>query len=272
MPELPEVETVRRGLAASIEGTTIERVILNRKDLRIPFPPHFAKKIAGATITHIDRRAKYLLIHLNNGHVVIAHLGMSGTIQVMKATDYQSKAHDHVLWYINNDLLMVFHDPRRFGLMTLCGAAEIQNHPLLAHLGPEPFSNHFHADYLASRLMERRSAVKLTIMDQVVVVGVGNIYACEALFLSKVNPLIESRKVAEFADRLVVNIRQVLESAIESGGSTLRDYVRSTGDSGYFQHAFQVYGREGKPCFSCSANIIRTTQAGRSTFLCNICQ
>jgi len=272
MPELPEVETVRCGLEQSILGAQIERVILNRKDLRIPFPPQFAKQLTGAKIVSVDRRAKYLLIHLDHDQVVIVHLGMSGKMLVMPAAAYQAKAHDHVLWYLRDGLLVVFHDPRRFGLMTLCPAAEIEQHPLLAHLGPEPLGNRFHAAYLAEQLSRRQSAIKLAIMDQHIVVGVGNIYACEALFMSGIDPRIPAKEAANQSELLVRSIKKVLKAAIQSGGSTLRDYVRSSGDAGYFQHHFQVYGREGEGCFTCQSPIRRMVQGGRSTFFCDECQ
>lgn len=272
MPELPEVETVRQGLEQTILHRQIQRVVLNRKDLRIPFPPQFAKQVAGATIECIDRRAKYLLIHLSNQRVVIVHLGMSGKMLVIPSSQYKAGTHDHVLWYLNDGQLVVLNDPRRFGLMTLCGQSELENHSLLAHLGPEPLGNHFHAAYLAGQLLRRNIAVKLAIMDQSLVVGVGNIYACEALFMSRVDPRLEAKKAANHAEGLVTSIKTVLSDAIKSGGSTLRDYVRSSGDAGYFQHHFQVYGRETEACFVCKAPIKRITQGGRSTFFCNKCQ
>lgn len=272
MPELPEVETVRRGLEQTIVNRQIQRVVLNRKDLRIPFPPQFAKQITGSTIERIDRRAKYVLVHLSNLQVILVHLGMSGKMLVMPSSHYKAGTHDHVLWHLNDSQLVVFNDPRRFGLMTLCSQSELEHHSLLAHLGPEPLSNHFHAAYLAEQLSRRNIAVKLAIMDQELVVGVGNIYACEALFMSRVDPRLEAKKAVNHAEELVKSIKTVLKSAIKSGGSTLRDYVRSSGDAGYFQHHFQVYGREGEACLVCQSPIQRITQGGRSTFLCNKCQ
>ncbi len=272
MPELPEVETVCRGLASAMTGRRIVRVTLNRPDLRIPFPPELQKTLTNATITGIERRAKYLLFMLDHGQILLAHLGMSGKMLVMQASDYTPKPHDHVLWELDNGQLFVFNDARRFGLMCLLGADEQEKHPLLAHLGPEPLSNHFSEAYLATALKGKKIELKQALMDQRLVVGVGNIYASEALFMCRLSPFIPAHKASKHAGLLISSIRSVLQAAIESGGSTLRDYVRSDGDLGYFQHHFQVYGREGKSCHICEQTVSRAVQAGRSTFFCQTCQ
>lgn len=271
MPELPEVETVKRGLEPVLAGRRVERVTLNRSDLRIPFPVEFAQQIEKKAITGIGRRAKYLLVYVEGAQVIVLHLGMSGQVLHMAQDAYEPRKHDHVRLDFDDGHCLIFRDPRRFGLMTLVDADEIENHPLFRHLGPEPLGNDFHAEYLEAALARRKGAVKAALMDQRLVVGVGNIYACEALFRCGISPLYPSNLLKKH-DNIVLSVREVLHEAIESGGSTLRDYVRSNGDLGYFQHRFQVYGREGEPCRHCFAPIARDVLAGRSTYFCNICQ
>lgn len=272
MPELPEVETVCRGLSASITGATIKNVTLKRADLRIPFPKDFAKQLAGRKIISITRRAKYLLFYFDNDLVMLAHLGMSGRFSVEKALPKQFNTHDHVVISLNDGRTLIYHDPRRFGLMTLMKSNETETHELLAHLGPEPFSDSFNAKYLEAQLLRRKGAIKPVLMDQTLVVGVGNIYASEALFLAGINPTASARKAAAKADLMVSTIRNVLSAAIESGGSSLRDFIHVSGEAGYFQHQFNVYGREDEPCYSCHKPLISIQQAGRSTFYCKACQ
>ncbi len=270
MPELPEVETVVRGLAASITGSRIAGVQLRRKDLRIPFPKDFAKIITGARIMQLSRRAKYLIFTLDNKTSIIAHLGMSGSFSV--SAPRKPKTHDHVIFTLDDGRTVIYNDPRRFGVMTLCKSDELENHPLLRSLGPEPFSKEFNAAYLKAALQARKGAVKPVLMDQKLVVGVGNIYASEALFLSGINPCEPAPEAAPKAALLIKSIRKVLADAIESGGSTLRDFANASGEAGYFQHHFNVYDREGESCFKCGKEIIATRQAGRSTFYCKHCQ
>jgi formamidopyrimidine-DNA glycosylase len=272
MPELPEVETVCRGLSALITGATIKDVTLYRKDLRIPFPKDLSKKLAGRTIKNISRRAKYLLFTLDDESVILAHLGMSGNFSVEKCTPKQLKKHDHLILTLTDKRVVIYNDPRRFGLITWAAAKDIANHPLLAHLGPEPFSKDFSAKYLKAALLSRKAPIKPALMDQELVVGVGNIYASEALFLAGINPEKPAHLAAKKADILVKVIQQVLGAAIESGGSSLRDFLQVSGETGYFQHTFQVYERAGEPCFSCHSPIQATRQAGRSTFYCKRCQ
>lgn len=272
MPELPEVETTRRGLLRTLKGERISEVELRRRDLRFPLPDDFEARIEGRTITNIRRRAKYLLFDLDSGDVILAHLGMSGSFRVMKAAEYQAKTHDHVVWHIDGDRLCVFHDPRRFGLMDVLEKAEEKTHKLLKSLGPEPLSKDFTPEYLERQLARRGTPIKPTLMDQKLVVGVGNIYASESLFIAGINPSLPSKKVASRAAEIVLAIRAALEASLRSGGSTLRDYVGADGESGYFQHHFLVYERDGQPCTRCKTTIKMATQSGRSTYWCPHCQ
>ncbi len=272
MPELPEVETVVRGLDSSMRGRRIIRAEVFRPNLRVPFPPDFCERIAGQAVNKVARRAKYFMVYLEDGTVVIGHLGMSGRMIVRPQDAYPLARHDHVRWQMDDGKEVVFNDARRFGLMLLADADTLEQHDLLVHLGPEPLSNHFSEDYLATELLKKKSAIKPVLMDQRLVVGVGNIYASEALFRCGIHPGQPAHLCAEQAGTLVAAIRAVLEAAIASGGSTLRDYARESGEMGYFQHQFQVYGREGKPCYACATPVARITQTGRSTFFCPSCQ
>ncbi len=273
MPELPEVETVCAGLRQSIIGNKFVKVANLRPNLRIPFPADFSSKIEGRTIKSVTRRAKYILIKLDDGSIIIAHLGMSGKIIIYKNKQNQRQKHDHAIFQFNDGKEMVFNDARRFGLMTISHENEINEHKLITNLGIEPLTEEFNGEYLHELLKNKSTNIKNAIMDASLVVGVGNIYACEALFRSKINPRktareISSAKCQEFA----TNIKEILLEAIKSGGSTLRDYVQSSGDSGYFQHSFKVYGREKEACILCSNEIKRMKQSGRSTFYCENCQ
>lgn len=270
MPELPEVETVVRGLAAHITGSRITGVQLRRRDLRVPFPPDFAKKTAGARIMRVSRRAKYLILTLDNNRSILAHLGMSGSFSVFSA--HCLKPHDHVIFTLEDGRALIYNDPRRFGVMLLCKTPEIHQHPLLRSLGPEPLSKAFNASYLKNMLMARKGEIKPILMDQKMVVGVGNIYASEALFLAGIDPQKSAPEAASNAVLLVQSIRKVLRDAITSGGSTLRNFTDISGETGYFQHHFNVYNRDGKPCFTCGIPIQSFRQAGRTTFYCKQCQ
>lgn len=273
MPELPEVETVCRGLQANIVGRYIDEVVVRRSKIRIPVPDDLPERVQGARIEQVERRAKYILIHLGNGYTMIAHLGMSGRMMVFSRLPKTHEKHDHIYLLLNDGQAAVFNDPRRFGLLTGCLTEELSGHPLLASLGPEPLGGDFTADYLYSQLRRRKQAVKPALMDQKLVVGVGNIYVAEALYRTGINPERAANKITKTQANLLVSaIHAVLAEAIASGGSTLRDYVDSAGASGYFQHQFDVYDREGKPCRNCAVPITRMTQAGRSTFWCNSCQ
>ena len=282
MPELPEVETVCRGLSATLAGQVLRRVDQNRPDLRFPLPERMAERLTGRRIERIDRRAKYILVHLDDGQVLMIHLGMSGRMVVSppeRANGFAPQAHDHVVFHAADGAVVAFNDARRFGMMDLVPATELEAHPLLADLGPEPLGNGFNAPYLSSRLAGRRTPIKSALLDQRVVAGLGNIYVCEALYLAGISPKRLAASVAGLrAERLVPAIREVLTAAIAAGGSSLRDYVQTDGELGYFQHAWTVYGREGEPCGHCDCDagetggVRRLVQAGRSTFYCPLKQ
>lgn len=272
MPELPEVETVRSGLAQHITGALVARVNVIRSDLRQPVPKNFATEIQGRRIQKIARRAKYLLLHLDNESVIIIHLGMSGRLIVRSAGSYSPQKHDHLIFTLADGREIIFNDARRFGLVSVAKEAELEQHGYFSHLGPEPFSPEFSAAYLEEKLAARRGPIKPVLMDQALVVGVGNIYACEALFRVGLHPAMPAHTCVNRAADLVLAVQNVLREAIDSGGSTLRNYARASGESGYFQHKFQVYGREHKPCHVCGSGIMRLVQAGRSTFFCPCCQ
>ena len=282
MPELPEVETVRRGLAPVMEGVRIARAQVNRPDLRWPFPPAMAERLTGRRVERLRRRSKYILADLDGGETLLIHLGMSGRILVSGdplgrvVHDHPApEKHDHDVLEMESGARITFNDPRRFGAMDLLQTVEAAAHRLLAGLGPEPLGNDFHEVHLVAALRGRRSPVKALLLDQRIVAGLGNIYVCEALFRTGISPVrqagqISARRVAS----LVPAIRQVLTDAIDAGGSSLRDYRQADGELGYFQHSFDVYGREGAPCRTpgCTSVIARTVQSGRSSFYCPTCQ
>ncbi len=273
MPELPEVETVRRGLEPRLLGQRVARVETMRANLRRAFPPDLAQALDGAKILSVGRRAKYLLLGTDRGRTALVHLGMSGKLLLRPDRPEILDKHDHLLLTLEDGRVLVFNDARRFGLWALAETAELAAHPLLRHLGPEPLSDDFTVDSLFSALQKRGGPVKPALMDQKLVVGVGNIYASEALFRAHIHPETPANSLKKNQlSLLVASIRAVLEAAIASGGSTLRDYVRSDGDVGYFQHNFAVYGRAGQPCQVCATPIDQITQAGRSSFFCSICQ
>ncbi|WP_296476399.1 bifunctional DNA-formamidopyrimidine glycosylase/DNA-(apurinic or apyrimidinic site) lyase [Roseinatronobacter sp.] len=286
MPELPEVETVRRGLLPAMEGQRILQAELRREGLRWPFPTDMAKRLTGAGIMHLRRRSKYILADLDTGESLIIHLGMSGRMVIsgLKATHVPGQfhfihpaveKHDHVLFHMANGARVTFNDPRRFGAMDLCATRNLGAHPLLANIGPEPLSNEFHSDYLADRLKGRKTPIKAALLDQRIVAGLGNIYVCEALFRAGISPLRAAGRIgAGRIERLTDTIRATLRDAIEAGGSSLRDYRQADGELGYFQHSFQVYGREGAPCVTdgCPQIVRRAVQSGRSSFYCATCQ
>ena len=278
MPELPEVETVRRGIAPVMEGRRLVRVVTRRPDLRIPLPENFRARIEGRRVEHVGRRAKYLLVRLEGDVVLLIHLGMSGRITVYPGhslAQIEPGKHDHVLFETDGGDSVVFNDPRRFGLMTLAEGTTLDSHPLLTNLGPEPLGNRFTGPYLTASLKARASTIKAALLDQRVVSGLGNIYVCEALYRARISPRRKASSVAGArAERLAPIIRQVLEEAIAAGGSTLRDYARADGALGYFQHNFSVYGRAGDACAAdgCGRAISQIVQQGRSTFFCPGCQ
>ncbi|HWJ74914.1 MAG TPA: bifunctional DNA-formamidopyrimidine glycosylase/DNA-(apurinic or apyrimidinic site) lyase [Kaistia sp.] len=292
MPELPEVETVRRGLIPAMEGARIECVTAHRGDLRFPLQKDFAVRLNKRKVTGLGRRAKYLLADLDSGDVLLMHLGMSGSFRVM-AGDHgktpgafhhprgESRTHDHVVFEMDNGAVISFNDPRRFGYMKIVARADLDDEPFLKALGPEPLGNAFDAAMLAQACNGKKTSLKAALLDQRVVAGLGNIYVCEALFRAHLSPKRQASTLAtrsgapaEHAVRLVAAIRTVLNAAIEAGGSSLRDHRQTSGELGYFQHSFQVYDREGEPCRTrgCRGTVKRFTQNGRSTFWCPSCQ
>jgi len=288
MPELPEVETVRKGLEPVLKNHVIADVELRRKNLRTPFPENFGKTLVGARVTGTRRRAKYILIDLSTpltsplkggkeGGVLLVHLGMSGSFRTYaKGKDFTPETHDHVIFTLDNGMRVVFNDPRRFGVMDVFAANDEPEHKLLKHLGLEPLSNQFSGPALAGLLARKNTAVKVAIMDQQLVVGVGNIYASESLFLAGIDPRKKARLVTgERAERLASAIKEVLQAALESGGSTLRNYRQLDGDTGYFQHRFLVYGHAGQtcPCRIGKQHPVKSiVQGGRTTFFCPVKQ
>jgi formamidopyrimidine-DNA glycosylase len=270
MPELPEVETVRRGLALKMSGRRIVQAELRRPDLRRPFPPALAERLRGASIGAFSRRGKYILIELDSDGLLLLHLGMSGRVTAGGAGTPDAP-HDHVVLRLDDGTIIRFNDPRRFGLLDYVKRGEETSHPLLAGLGPEPLEPEFDGAYLAAALAGKGTPIKSALLDQRVVAGLGNIYVCEALFRSAVSPRRLAASIGKGrAERLVAGIRSVLTEAIEAGGSSLRDYVQADGELGYFQHRWAVYGHEGDPCPGCDCGgaVRRIVQSGRSTFFC----
>lgn len=282
MPELPEVETVRRGLAPVLEGAWIVRARVNRPDLRWPFPARMAERLEGRRVLGLRRRSKYILADLDSGETLLIHLGMSGRILISGAPlgrfvrDHpKPQRHDHVVLDLKGGARVIFNDPRRFGSMDLFTTDLADHHPLLCKLGPEPLGNGFNDDYLGAAFHSRRMPVKAALLNQRIIAGLGNIYVCESLYRARISPkrragAISARRVAG----LVRAVRDVLQEAIAAGGSSLRDFRHADGELGYFQHRFDVYGCEGAPCPTegCEGRIRRIRQSGRSSFYCPRCQ
>lgn len=274
MPELPEVETVKAGLEGPLAGRRIARAEAFAPKIRIPVPEDFAEALTGRTVLRLARRAKYILVHLDSGLTVLLHLGMSGQVRIESGA-YERAKHDHFILDIEEGPRIVYHDPRRFGLVTFAKTDDLEAHPLLKELGPEPLSNAFNGPALKGALQGKTVAIKQALLDQRVVAGVGNIYASEALFRAGINPKRKAGSLSlERCERLSGTVRAVLADAIKSGGSSLKDYVRVDGELGYFQHRFAVYDKEGGPCPNkpCPGTIRRITQGARSTFYCPACQ
>jgi formamidopyrimidine-DNA glycosylase len=288
MPELPEVETVRLGLTPALLGHRFLRVEQRRKDLRFPLPERFAERLTGRRIERIERRAKYLLMYLDDGLVLTVHLGMTGRFRV-NARQIGEHAHrhgglgkhDHLVFAMSGGAIVTYNDARRFGYMTLVPAGDLAEHAFFRGLGVEPLSADLSPQYLARRAMGRKAGLKALLTDQTIVAGLGNIYACEALFRAGLDPFKPARRLAgsrgaatALARRLVTAIKAVLGQAIRAGGSTLRDYQQADGSAGSFQNEFQIYGREGEPCHrrACRGTVRRRRQGGRSTFYCPLCQ
>jgi formamidopyrimidine-DNA glycosylase len=277
MPELPEVETVRRGLVPVLEGQRLVKVETRREGLRLPFPKDFAKRLTGRRVERLKRRAKYLLAELDNGETLVIHLGMSGRMAVagrgLGAHDTPvSGKHDHVVFETDAGRI-VFTDHRRFGLMTLVKTAVLAKDKLFRDLGVEPLSDKFDAAFLARALKGKKTPIKSALLDQRVIAGIGNIYACEALFRARLSPKrLAGRLKPQESAALTVAIKTVLQEAIKAGGSSLRDYRQANGDLGSFQLRFKVYDRAGEPCPVCGGAVKRIVQAGRSSFFCPACQ
>jgi formamidopyrimidine-DNA glycosylase len=296
MPELPEVETVRRGLQPVMEGAKIVKAEARRKDLRFPFQKDFTARLQGQTVTGLGRRAKYLMADLISGDVLLMHLGMSGSFRIVQGNENvngsatpgdfhyprsEDRAHDHVVFHMSSGASVVFNDPRRFGYMKIIARNEIEDEPLLQGLGPEPLGNEFDADMLARACHNKKTSLKAALLDQRTVAGLGNIYVCEALYRAHLSPrrlaaTLSTKKgeTTDHARRLVEEIHAVLNQAIKAGGSSLRDHRQTSGELGYFQHSFQVYDREGEKCQTrrCGGTVRRFNQNGRSTFWCPKCQ
>jgi formamidopyrimidine-DNA glycosylase len=293
MPELPEVETVRLGLVPALVGNRFGAVEQRRADLRFPLPSHFAERLSGRRIEALDRRAKYLLARLDDGAVLVMHLGMTGRFSIDRANGEplaprvlahappQAPRHEHLVFHMQDGTAIRYADARRFGYMLLIPGAELAEHPLFKGLGFEPMSDDFTADALATKLAGKTAPLKAALLDQRLIAGLGNIYACEALYAARLSPMrragtivSKTGKPTALTERLVAAIKQVLRDAIEAGGSSLRDYVQADGRLGTFQHSFKVYGREGKPCpgQDCRGTVKSIVQSGRSTFYCPSCQ
>src|SRR5438309_1182213 len=286
MPELPEVEIVRRGLQGAMEGSKIVKAEARRKDLRFPFQKDFVARLEGQTVTGLGRRAKYLMADLTSGDVLLMHLGMSGSFRVLRDGDGETPgdfhhprgkngAHDHVVFHMSSGASVVFNDPRRFGYMKIIARNALDDEPLLRGLGPEPLGNEFDAKMLARSCANKKTSLKAALLDQRVVAGLGNIYVCEALYRAHLSPrrlaatlATKSGEPTDHARRLVAAIHAVLNQAINAGGSSLRDHRQTNGELGYFQHAFQVYDREGEKCQTagCGGLVRRFVQTGRTTF------
>ncbi|MCO6187391.1 bifunctional DNA-formamidopyrimidine glycosylase/DNA-(apurinic or apyrimidinic site) lyase [Rhizobium sp. L1K21] len=295
MPELPEVETVKRGLAPSMEEANILRLELRRPDLRFPFPEDFSAALEGRRIEALARRAKYLLIHIEGGLTVIAHLGMSGSYRIEEGDTAEApvvfhhprskdEKHDHVIFHLEKDgqrRRVIYNDPRRFGFMLMADTARLADHPFLMNLGPEPTGNSLSAEHLAAVFAGKKQPLKSALLDQANIAGLGNIYVCEALYRSRLSPkrmagtlVTKAGKPSARLPLLAEAIREVIAEAIQAGGSSLKDHIQTDGSLGYFQHRFSVYDREGEPCRTegCGQSLKRIVQAGRSTFYCPKCQ
>lgn len=295
MPELPEVETVKRGLAPYMEGRRLLKLELRRADLRFPFPDGFAKATENQEISALGRRSKYLLADLSNDQVIIMHLGMSGSFRIdgpdEKAdplakdafTHERGKlpAHDHVIFHLTGGIRVIYNDPRRFGFMTIVARPEFEDHPYIKNLGVEPTGNALNPDYLATAFSNKKAPIKSALLDQSIIAGLGNIYVCESLWRAKISPTLAAKSLVTSSGQstkrlraLTDHIRDVIQEAIASGGSSLRDHVQASGELGYFQHQFSVYDKAGQPCTrkGCAGVITRIVQSNRSSFFCPSCQ
>ncbi|MBL4596710.1 MAG: bifunctional DNA-formamidopyrimidine glycosylase/DNA-(apurinic or apyrimidinic site) lyase [Robiginitomaculum sp.] len=279
MPELPEVETVRAGLAPVFEGNQISKVFVGRPNLRFAFPDRFAERLTGAKVETLGRRAKYLLFGLSTGETLLSHLGMSGSFLALAPTETRpvnaKSKHDHVVFEMINGATVIYNDPRRFGFMDLIVTDQLEGSKFLKDLGPEPTGNSLSADDIAQKCKRRAGPIKSALLDQKMIAGLGNIYVCEALFRAKIHPTTRACDLSlAQIENLVGHIRDIIHQAILAGGSTLKDFSATDGELGYFQHQFEVYGRATSPCLAtnCTGTIERIVQSGRSSFFCPVCQ
>ena len=282
MPELPEVETVLRGISPILEGNQIDYAQVNRPDLRRPFPKNLAKRLKNRKINFLHRRSKYILIDLSDGETLLMHLGMSGRIMISQKVagtfhhnKTQSQKHDHFVLHLKDNHQLTFNDPRRFGVIDLLRTETLELSSMLSQIGPEPLSNRFNEAYFLSTMRLKKTNIKSALLDQRIVAGLGNIYVCEALFRAGISPKRQALRIShKKLSSLVPIIKEILVEAISSGGSSLRDFRNASGDLGYFQHSFDVYGREDQDCYNteCDSKIKRIMQAGRSSFYCSNCQ
>jgi formamidopyrimidine-DNA glycosylase len=295
VPELPEVETVKRGLEPALLGRRFRQIELRRKDLRFPFPEGMAEKMSGAQVEALERRAKYILVHCSNGKTLILHLGMTGRFTIVKpdGNSFEPGAfyhevggqtepgpHDHVIWHLDDGTRVIYNDARRFGFMDWADTQLRDDHKLLKDIGVEPLGNSFHVEHLVEKFRAKKAPMKAALLDQHVVAGLGNIYVSEALHRARISPKLEAGRLVKprgpdlRLDHLVRHIKDILNEAIRAGGSTLQDFQGTSGEKGAFQQRFLVYDREGEPCASpgCAKNIKRIVQSGRSTFYCPTCQ
>lgn len=278
MPELPEVETVMRGIAPVLEGRQITQAVKYRDTLRFPIPDDFTQRLSGKKVLGLRRRSKYILLDTEDNLTVLIHLGMSGRVRLIpksEASHYQREKHDHIILTTEDGVLLVYNDPRRFGMWLFMDTDASDSHDLIASIGPEPLGNGLYDGYLQDKFKGRKTPIKTALLDQRIVAGLGNIYVCEVLWQTGIHPTRQAGKISSNrVATLVPAIRQVLMAAIEAGGSTLKDHAQVDGELGYFQHQFKAYGREGEACLKegCSGSIGRIVQSGRSTFYCDSCQ
>ena len=274
MPELPEVETIKEALRKAVEGAVIQKVIVRNRKFRIPVPADFEDTLEGAAILKVYRIAKYAVLDLDNGFSVVWHFGMSGKVKIIDTYPADLEKHDHIIIVTTRGILM-FNDARRFGLMTCLKTSNLRACSLFSHTGPDPFDEQFNADYFSAKLCHKKTAIKIALLDQSIVNGIGNIYASEALYAARISPLRECCSLSKHEISNLINaVRKTLQKAIDAGGSTLRDYRKPDGSMGYFQHMHCVYGKAGQKCPDCSCNgctegIKKIIQGGRSTFYCS---
>ncbi|MBN8512586.1 MAG: bifunctional DNA-formamidopyrimidine glycosylase/DNA-(apurinic or apyrimidinic site) lyase [Rickettsiales bacterium] len=272
MPELAEVETVKDYLLKNIIGRKITKYVQRRNNLRYKLPNDFDNYLINATIISVSRRAKYLYLHLDNAYILVFHLGMTGRLTTQDS-QYLYKKHDHIIIDFDDGTKLVFNDTRRFGMVYISHKDQITHQPYIRDLGIEPLGTEFDSEFLSQRLANKKTSIKQALMDNKIVVGVGNIYASESLFLAKINPIKQSKNLsAKELNAIVSSIKYVLEKAIKAGGTTLKDFVNGDNKPGYFQQKLKVYGRKGKECFVCGEKIIMLKQSGRATFYCPNCQ